>query len=113
MTLIDRLLASPELRARYLAHIRTITEEWLDWSKPEPIIAELEKIGADLEVAVEKRREEENAKEDKLLKSVGMVFVKFSDGDAKDYVEAAYTERWKKLLSKSPELGKRIRALSE
>ncbi len=80
---------------------------------PADVRAELEKIGADLEVAVEKRREEENAKEDKLLKSVGMEFVKFSDSAAKTYVEAAYTERWKKLMSKSPELGKRIRALSE
>ncbi len=47
MTLIDRLLAPPELRARYLAHVRTITEEWLDWSKLKPIIAKLETLITD------------------------------------------------------------------
>ena len=80
---------------------------------PADVRAELEKIGADLEVAVEKRREEENAKEDALLKDVGMEFVRFSDSVARDYVEAAYTERWDKLMEKSPELGAKLRALSE
>lgn len=80
---------------------------------PADVRAELETIGADLEVAVEKRREVENAKEDKLLKDVGMEFVRFPDDVARDYVEAAYTERWSKLMEKSPELGEKLRALSE
>ena len=80
---------------------------------PADIRAELEKIGIELEVAVEKRREQENVKEDKILKNVGMEFITFPDSVAKTYVEAAYTERWKKLMSKSPELGKKLRALSE
>lgn len=29
--LIKRLLAIPHLRARYLAHVKTIVDEWLDW----------------------------------------------------------------------------------
>jgi hypothetical protein len=29
--LIRRLFAVPELRARYLAHVRTLIDEWLDW----------------------------------------------------------------------------------
>jgi len=29
----SRLLAVPALRARYLAHVRTIAEEWLDWKQ--------------------------------------------------------------------------------
>lgn len=36
---IKRLFAIPHLRARYLAHIRTIVNDWLDWEKLEPIIA--------------------------------------------------------------------------
>lgn len=38
--LIHRLLAVPALRARYLAHVRTIVEESLDWEKLAPIVAE-------------------------------------------------------------------------
>jgi len=34
----SRLLAVPSLRARYLAHVRTIAEEHLDWSRLQPIV---------------------------------------------------------------------------
>ena len=37
---IRRLLAIPHLRARYLAHIRTVVDEWLDWDVLNPIIEE-------------------------------------------------------------------------
>lgn len=36
--LIHRLLSNPEWRARYLAHVRTVADEWLDWEVLEPII---------------------------------------------------------------------------
>jgi len=35
---INRLLSIPHLHARYMAHVRTIANEWLDWQKLEPII---------------------------------------------------------------------------
>jgi hypothetical protein len=35
--LISKLLAVPELRARYLAYVREIAEKWLDWEKLGPI----------------------------------------------------------------------------
>ncbi len=38
--LIKRLLSHPEWRARYLAHVRTIVDEWLDWDVLEPIVNE-------------------------------------------------------------------------
>ena len=41
---IDRLLAIPHLRARYLAHIRTIVNESLDWDVLQPIIAEYQSL---------------------------------------------------------------------
>ncbi|MGE5610591.1 MAG: CotH kinase family protein, partial [Bacillota bacterium] len=31
--IFNRLLAVPSLKARYLQHVRTIAEEYLDWSK--------------------------------------------------------------------------------
>ena len=36
---IKRLFAIPHLRARYIAHVRNIVTDWLDWEKLEPIIA--------------------------------------------------------------------------
>ena len=40
--LISRLLALPDLRARYVAHVRTLVEEWLDVEKLRPLIAKLQ-----------------------------------------------------------------------
>ena len=34
----SRLLAVPALRARYLDHVRTIAQEWLDWNKLKPVV---------------------------------------------------------------------------
>ncbi len=42
--LINRLLANPEWRARYLAHVRTVVDEWLDWEVLEPIIKEYQRL---------------------------------------------------------------------
>jgi hypothetical protein len=36
--LISKLLAVPELKARYLAYVRDIAEKWLDWQKLGPIV---------------------------------------------------------------------------
>ena len=35
----SRLLAVPGLKARYLEHVRTIAEDWLDWNKLGPVVA--------------------------------------------------------------------------
>ena len=42
--LIKRLLSNPEWRARYLAHVRTVMDEWLDWEVLEPIIKEYQTL---------------------------------------------------------------------
>ena len=42
--LINRLLANPKWRARYLAHVRTVVNEWLDWEVLEPIIKEYQTL---------------------------------------------------------------------
>jgi hypothetical protein len=44
LPVISRLLAIPHLRARYLAHLRTIVEQWLDWSVLAPIIQEYQTL---------------------------------------------------------------------
>jgi hypothetical protein len=33
-----RLLAVPSLKAKYLDHVRTIAEDWLDWNKLKPVV---------------------------------------------------------------------------
>lgn len=37
---ISRLVGVPEWKARYIAHVKTVLNEWLDWNKIEPIILE-------------------------------------------------------------------------
>ena len=40
LPVINRLLNIPHLRARYLAHVRTIVNQWLDWRMIGPIVEE-------------------------------------------------------------------------
>ena len=42
--LIKRLLSNPAWRARYLAHVRTVVNEWLDWEVLGPIIKEYQTL---------------------------------------------------------------------
>ena len=42
--LIHRLLSNPEWRARYLAHVRTVADDWLDWEVLDPIINEYQEL---------------------------------------------------------------------
>lgn len=37
---ISRLLGIPEWKARYIAHVKTVVDEWLNWEMMEPIIRE-------------------------------------------------------------------------
>ena len=42
--LIHRLLSNPDWRARYLAHVRTVADEWLDWEVLGPIVKEYQAL---------------------------------------------------------------------
>ena len=42
--LIHRLLSNPEWRARYLAYVRTVADEWLDWEVLGPIVKEYQAL---------------------------------------------------------------------
>lgn len=52
---VRRLFAIPHLRARYLAHVRTIADEWLDWDRLQPIIAEYQSL-VDAEVKADDKK---------------------------------------------------------
>jgi hypothetical protein len=34
----SRLLAVPALKAKYLSHVRTIAQKWLDWKQLKPVV---------------------------------------------------------------------------
>jgi hypothetical protein len=53
--LLHRLLAVPALKARYLAHVRTLAEEWLDWKKLGPLADQYQAIITD-EVKADTRK---------------------------------------------------------
>jgi hypothetical protein len=55
LPVISRLLSIPHLRARYLAHIRTIVTEWLDWDVLSPIITEYQSL-IDAEVKADSKK---------------------------------------------------------
>ena len=40
----SRLLAVPALRARYLQHVRTIAEKWLDWEQLRPVVTQYQSL---------------------------------------------------------------------
>ena len=48
---ISRLLGIPEWRARYVAHVQTVVDEWLNWVVMEPVIKEYHTL---IDEAVEK-----------------------------------------------------------
>lgn len=51
----SKVLAVPALRARYLAHVRTIADEWLDWKKLGPVVAQYRAMISDA-VAADTRK---------------------------------------------------------
>lgn len=53
--LISKLLAVPALKARYLAHVRSIAEKWLDWSRLGPVAQKYHDLIA-AEVAADTRK---------------------------------------------------------
>lgn len=52
---VRRLFAIPHLRARYLAHVRTIANEWLDWDRLQPMIAAYQSL-VDAEVKADDKK---------------------------------------------------------
>mgnify|MGYP002628111462 CR=1 FL=1 len=52
---INRLLANPQLKARYVAHVRTIYQDWCDWNTVAPLIESYRKLISD-EVKMDTRK---------------------------------------------------------
>lgn len=80
---------------------------------PQDVRDELEKIGQDLEAWADTFMDKQNAKEDSLLKGLGLGFIKFSDADSQRFMKLAYEEGWKAYMAANPEFGAKLRPLSE
>ena len=99
--LLRALMSSPRLKARYLAHVRTLTNEWLDWEKTGPAAQEYHDLIA-----------EEVAKDTKKLYSTE-AFQNSLEGEPPTGRRAApplktfITERYK-ALSSHPDLTKPV-----
>ena len=44
LPVMNILLADPDAHARYLAHFRTIADEWMDWNRAGPVVAEWDSL---------------------------------------------------------------------
>jgi TRAP-type C4-dicarboxylate transport system substrate-binding protein len=70
-------------------------------SLPADVRKTLEDIGAEVERRVEAQIASRLVEEDKKLKKDGIKFIKFSDADAKTYLDAAYDAGWKDFIEKN------------
>lgn len=52
---INRLLEKPELKARYVAHVRTISQDWCDWKIVAPLIESYRELISD-EIKLDTRK---------------------------------------------------------
>lgn len=88
--LLSKMLASPELRARYLAYVRDITREWLDWNKIGPMARKYQALIAD-DIAADGRKLESTEAFQKAVdqetKSEGGPFGGRTKMSLKDFVE--------------------------
>jgi hypothetical protein len=53
--LLHKLLANPRVKARYLAHVKTIADNWLDWKTIGPLIEQMHAL-IDADVKADTRR---------------------------------------------------------
>jgi TRAP-type C4-dicarboxylate transport system substrate-binding protein len=83
------------------------------WNKlPQDVRDGLEEVAAELEAKAEKWMDDYIAKEDILLKGLGVKFIKFSPADGERFVRTAYEEGWKAYTAKHPDFAAKIRPLS-
>lgn len=98
----SRLLAVPSLKAKYLEHVRTIADEWLDWNKLQPLVEQYRSL-------IEKEIEADTRK----LSSFA-AFQKSISGDADPAAEGrrpmqtlrSFVEQRRKYLLNHPEIKK-------
>jgi len=83
------------------------------WNKlPQDVRDGLEEVAIELEAKAEKWMDGFNAKEDILLKGLGLEFIKFSPAEGKKFIRTAYEEGWKAYTAKNSAFAAKLRPLS-
>lgn len=99
----SKLLAVPALRAKYLEHVRTIAEEWLDWKKLGPIVKQYETL-IEKEVEADTRKLTSFAA---FQRSVGDEPTEGAQGDRRPGLNLrSFAEQRRKFLLSHPEISK-------
>lgn len=92
----SRLLAVPALRARYLEHVRTIAEVWLDWERLGPLV-ERHRLLLEKEVAADTRKLSSNDEFQQLYNDA-------PPGDTGGRSIRAFAEQRRRFLLSHPEI---------
>ena len=79
---------------------------------PQEVRDELEVIGRELEIWAGKWMDEQNEKDNELLKKAGVEFVYFSDADRKKYIDTAYEAAWAEFTKKHPDSASELKRLT-
>ncbi len=82
-------------------------------SLPTDVKAELEEIGVELEKKSESFLAEYNVDEDDRLSGMGISFIEFAPDDAKHFIDLAYQVGWDNFIAQNPDVGPRMKELSE
>lgn len=80
---------------------------------PEDIRAELEEIGKEVEIEAVAYMDDYITREDELLRELGLKFIQFSPEDAEFFLNTAYDTAWSEFIAAHPEVGPKLRELSE
>jgi hypothetical protein len=94
----SRLLAVPALKARYLDHVRTIAEDWLDWNKLKPVIDQYRSL-IDKEIETDTRKLTSYAAFEKSVSDAPQAKSEAQRGRASLGLKAFAEERRKFLLN--------------
>jgi len=82
------------------------------WKKlPADIRDKVEQMGIQLETDTRKMFADQYAKEDQIMKELGIQFIRFSNDDAAKFRRLAYQAGWKDVLASDPILGAKLKAL--
>lgn len=83
------------------------------WNElPQDVRDELEQIGIDLEIWATQYMDEQNSRDNELLKKAGVQFVTFSEEDRKKYLSTAYDAAWAEFEKKHPDITPKLKQLT-
>lgn len=95
----SKVLAVPSLKAQYLHHVRTIADEWLDWKKLGPVVAQYRKL-------IEKEIEIDTRKLDSFEAFLHTTDADAATGRGREFPLRAFADQRRAFLLNHPEIKK-------